>query len=100
MLTHSEAQRLHSSHQKPRIKWRQDGANQQEEISDVLYPGKGGMLSFRLQKEEWVNPFLKALKTICFAESLGGVESFITYVCNKAFPPAEAFCKTNGLQRF
>lgn len=30
-------------------------------------------------KEEWVNPFLKALKTICFAESLGGVESFITY---------------------
>lgn len=52
---------------------------EQEEISDVLYPGKGGMLSFRLQKEEWVNPFLKALKTICFAESLGGVESFITY---------------------
>lgn len=51
----------------------------QEEIKDVLYPGKGGMLSFRLQKEEWVNPFLKALKTICFAESLGGVESFITY---------------------
>ncbi|WP_426381872.1 PLP-dependent transferase [Bacillus velezensis] len=49
---------------------------QEEEIADVLYPGKGGMLSFRLQKEEWVNPFLKALKTICFAESLGGVESF------------------------
>jgi cystathionine beta-lyase/cystathionine gamma-synthase len=27
---------------------------QEEEIADVLYPGKGGMLSFRLQKEEWV----------------------------------------------
>ncbi|MEH7663695.1 PLP-dependent transferase, partial [Bacillus velezensis] len=52
---------------------------QEEEIADVLYPGKGGMLSFRLQKEEWINPFLKELKTICFAESLGGVESFITY---------------------
>lgn len=51
----------------------------QTEVSDVLYPGKGGMLSFRLQKEDWVNPFLKALQTITFAESLGGVESFITY---------------------
>ncbi|APT46843.1 methionine biosynthesis PLP-dependent protein [Bacillus safensis] len=51
----------------------------QPEIQDVLYPGKGGMLSFRVAKEEWVNPFLKQLKTICFAESLGGVESFITY---------------------
>ncbi|MFY0760010.1 methionine biosynthesis PLP-dependent protein [Metabacillus dongyingensis] len=51
----------------------------QTEVTEVLYPGKGGMLSFRLQKEEWVNPFLKALKTITFAESLGGVESFITY---------------------
>ncbi|TWJ44339.1 Cystathionine gamma-synthase/O-acetylhomoserine (thiol)-lyase [Bacillus paralicheniformis] len=52
---------------------------EQEEIADVLYPGKGGMLSFRVQTEEWVNPLLKNLKTICFAESLGGVESFITY---------------------
>ncbi|TKI24752.1 methionine biosynthesis PLP-dependent protein [Bacillus pumilus] len=51
----------------------------QPEIQDVLYPGKGGMLSFRVAEEDWVNPFLKQLKTICFAESLGGVESFITY---------------------
>ncbi|MFY4774388.1 methionine biosynthesis PLP-dependent protein [Metabacillus sp. RGM 3146] len=49
------------------------------EIADVLYPGKGGMLSFRVQHEKWVNPFLKSLKTITFAESLGGVESLITY---------------------
>ncbi|PFA67732.1 cystathionine gamma-synthase [Bacillus sp. AFS015802] len=48
-------------------------------ITDVLYPGKGGMLSFRLAKEEWVGPFLQYLKVITFAESLGGVESFITY---------------------
>ncbi|MEH6924207.1 methionine biosynthesis PLP-dependent protein [Bacillus altitudinis] len=56
-----------------------DFLKQQPEIQDVLYPGKGGMLSFRVAKEDWVNPFLKQLKTICFAESLGGVESFITY---------------------
>ncbi|UGB31859.1 methionine biosynthesis PLP-dependent protein [Metabacillus sp. B2-18] len=49
------------------------------DVLDVLYPGKGGMLSFRLQDEEWINPFLKNLNTICFAESLGGIESFITY---------------------
>ena len=48
-------------------------------VTDVLYPGKGGMLSFRLKNEEWVGPFLENLKLITFAESLGGVESFITY---------------------
>ncbi|MBM7647342.1 cystathionine gamma-synthase [Bacillus ectoiniformans] len=49
------------------------------EITDVLYPGRGGMLSFRVQSEEWVDAFLQNLKLITFAESLGGVESFITY---------------------
>lgn len=48
-------------------------------VKDVLYPGKGGMLSFRLQNSEWVGPFLEGLQLIVFAESLGGVESFITY---------------------
>ncbi len=48
-------------------------------VTDVLYTGKGGMLSFRLQKPEWIDPFLRNLKLITFAESLGGVESFITY---------------------
>ncbi|MCD7035015.1 methionine biosynthesis PLP-dependent protein [Metabacillus sp. GX 13764] len=52
---------------------------EQPEVADVLYPGKGGMLSFRVQKESWINPLLKNLKTITFAESLGGVESLITY---------------------
>lgn len=37
------------------------------------------MLSFRLQKEEDVDVFLRNLQLIIFAESLGGVESFITY---------------------
>lgn len=50
-----------------------------EEVIDVLYPGHGGMISFRLKSEEWVNDFLKSLGVITFAESLGGVESLMTY---------------------
>jgi len=50
-----------------------------EDVTDVLYPGRGGMLSFRVRDERWVNRFLQSLQLITFAESLGGVESFITY---------------------
>ena len=52
---------------------------QQPLVTDVLYTGKGGMLSFRLQDPSLINPFLKSMNLITFAESLGGVESFITY---------------------
>ncbi|MFS0577122.1 methionine biosynthesis PLP-dependent protein [Sporosarcina sp. 179-K 3D1 HS] len=48
-------------------------------VSEVLYAGQGGMLSFRLQESAWVGPFLENIQLITFAESLGGVESFITY---------------------
>lgn len=48
-------------------------------ITDVYYPGRGGMLSFEVTDEKLVEPFLKALKIFTFAESLGGVESFLTY---------------------
>ncbi|MCM3568198.1 methionine biosynthesis PLP-dependent protein [Neobacillus mesonae] len=50
-----------------------------ESVTDVLYPGRGGMVSFRVKDETMVNPFLQNLQLICFAESLGGTESFITY---------------------
>ncbi|WP_078553247.1 methionine biosynthesis PLP-dependent protein [Bacillus alkalicellulosilyticus] len=50
-----------------------------EAVVDVLYPGRGGMISFRIQDESWVNPFLQQLKLVSFAESLGGVESLMTY---------------------
>lgn len=50
-----------------------------ELITDVLYPGKGGMLSFRISDEQFVNSFLQSLNLVSFAESLGGTESFITY---------------------
>ncbi|WP_397537911.1 methionine biosynthesis PLP-dependent protein [Rummeliibacillus pycnus] len=48
-------------------------------VKDVLYAGLGGMVSFRLQRSEWIGPFLQNLQLIAYAESLGGVESFITY---------------------
>ncbi|MDO4626119.1 MAG: methionine biosynthesis PLP-dependent protein [Pasteurellaceae bacterium] len=77
----------------------------QPQIKDVLYPNKGGMLSFRLQDENWVNPFLKALKLITFAESLGGTESFITYPATQThmdIPEAERIARgiCNRLLRF
>lgn len=56
-----------------------DYLNNHDAVTDVLYPGRGGMLSFRIKDETWVNPFLQNLQLITFAESLGGVESFITY---------------------
>ena len=48
-------------------------------ISDVFYPGKGGMISFRVKEASKVPTFLKSLSLIIFAESLGGTESFMTY---------------------
>lgn len=51
----------------------------EELVTDVLYTGKGGMLSFRVKDAELVDPFLRNMQLITFAESLGGVESFITY---------------------
>lgn len=48
-------------------------------VTDVYYPGRGGMLSFELVDDSFVSPFLKAIKLFTFAESLGGVESFLTY---------------------
>ena len=63
------------------------------------------MLSFRLQNETWVNTFLKAIKLITFAESLGGTESFITYPATQThmdIPEAERIARgiTNDLLRF
>jgi cystathionine gamma-synthase len=48
-------------------------------VQDVIYPGRGGMLSFRVKDESWVNPILQKLNLVTFAESLGGVESLMTY---------------------
>ena len=63
------------------------------------------MLSFRLKDENWVNTFLKSIKLVTFAESLGGTESFITYPATQThmdIPEAERVARgiTNTLLRF
>ncbi|HWI47161.1 MAG TPA: methionine biosynthesis PLP-dependent protein [Rummeliibacillus sp.] len=74
-------------------------------VKDVLYAGLGGMVSFRLQRSEWVGPFLQNLKLIAYAESLGGVESFITYPATQThadIPEEERIARgvDNSLLRF
>jgi cystathionine gamma-synthase len=41
--------------------------------------GGGSLFSFRLKRPEWVAPVLRAVEVFSFAESLGGVESLITF---------------------
>ncbi len=64
-------------------------------IEDVYYPalkhhpghdiqnrqssGNTGIFSFRLKDARYVEPILRHIKLIAFAESLGGVESLMTY---------------------
>ncbi|MCX7923567.1 MAG: PLP-dependent aspartate aminotransferase family protein [Clostridia bacterium] len=49
------------------------------EISKRQASGFGGMISFTVNKVELVERILERVKVIAFAESLGGVESLITY---------------------
>lgn len=52
---------------------------QQENVKEILYPGMSGMISFTVDSEESALGVLRSVKTILYAESLGGVESLITY---------------------
>ncbi|SEN03462.1 aminotransferase class I/II-fold pyridoxal phosphate-dependent enzyme [Lihuaxuella thermophila] len=54
-------------------------AERDREILTEQARGFGGMLSFRLKKKELIPAILRNLKIITFAESLGGVESLMTY---------------------
>lgn len=56
-----------------------DALKNHPKIKDVLYAGKGAMISIRLVDGDLVGPTLEALKLFTYAESLGGVESLITY---------------------
>ena len=49
------------------------------QVKEVLYTGKGGMVSFKIQDEKKFLNLLNFLQVFTFAESLGGVESLITY---------------------
>lgn len=48
-------------------------------ISEVLYSGRTGMMSLRLNKDYSVAKFLEHIDVCIFAESLGGTETLITF---------------------
>jgi cystathionine gamma-synthase len=48
-------------------------------IKEVKYPGQGGMISFYIEDVALISPLLRNVELFTFAESLGGVESLITY---------------------
>ncbi|MGZ9583430.1 PLP-dependent transferase [Paenibacillus marinisediminis] len=49
------------------------------EIQQKQCSGNTGIFSFRLKDARYVAPILSSIKLIAFAESLGGVESLMTY---------------------
>ena len=44
-------------------------------VKEILYPGKGGTISFKVADQDKIQPLSNSLKVFTFAESLGGVES-------------------------
>lgn len=58
--------------------------------------GDGSMISFKVKTADLAKAMLGRLKLICFAESLGGVESLLTYPIAQthAEMPAELLAKT------
>ncbi|MDR2202622.1 MAG: PLP-dependent aspartate aminotransferase family protein [Clostridiales bacterium] len=50
-----------------------------KKVKSVLYPGQSGMISFSTDTPETAKNVLGRVKTVLYAESLGGVESLITY---------------------
>ena len=55
-------------------------------VEEVYYPGIGAMISFRLKSAESAAQVLEKVRIISFAESLGGVESLITYPLLQTHP--------------
>jgi cystathionine gamma-synthase len=51
----------------------------QSKVETVLYAGESGMISFKTDAAETARGILERVKIIRYAESLGGVESLITY---------------------
>jgi len=60
-------------------RYRQSLVKEFPQVKEVLYTGKGGMVSFKIQDEKKIPNLLNSLQVFTFAESLGGVESLITY---------------------
>mgnify|MGYP002626200587 CR=1 FL=1 len=56
-----------------------DWLKRQELVKEVYYVGIGGMISFRVGSAKIAEEILNHIRLIRFAESLGGVESLMTY---------------------
>ncbi len=56
------------------------------EINKKQATGFGSMISFKVDSEETARNILEKVKVIAFAESLGGVESLITYPMFQTHP--------------
>lgn len=53
--------------------------SQNHAVKEVLYTGQGGMIAFKVVNQDKIPDIINHLELITFAESLGGVESLITY---------------------
>ncbi|GAX89691.1 trans-sulfuration enzyme family protein [Effusibacillus lacus] len=76
-----------------------------KEVHEGQSGGYGGMLSFEVVEESMIEPILANVKLITFAESLGGVESLITYPARQTHfdipkEVREAYGVTDRLLRF
>jgi cystathionine gamma-synthase len=49
------------------------------ELQNKQSSGNTGIFSFTMKDARWIEPILRHIKIIAFAESLGGVESLMTY---------------------
>ncbi|MFC4768875.1 trans-sulfuration enzyme family protein [Effusibacillus consociatus] len=76
-----------------------------KEVHEKQAAGYSGMLSFEVADENMIEPILASVKMITFAESLGGVESLITYPARQTHfdipkEVREAYGVTDRLLRF
>ncbi|MDR0308253.1 MAG: aminotransferase class I/II-fold pyridoxal phosphate-dependent enzyme [Chitinispirillales bacterium] len=56
-----------------------DWLPRQKKVTKVYYPGTGAMISFSVESEHIACQIIESVKIVMFAESLGGVETLITY---------------------
>lgn len=64
-------------------------------VKEVLYTGKGGMISFKVADQAKIPTIINTLEVFTFAESLGGVESLITYPSTQTHADIPADVRTS-----
>ncbi|MGT2828883.1 cystathionine gamma-synthase [Streptococcus hillyeri] len=69
--------------------------SQNPAVKEVLYTGKGGMISIKVADEAKIPTILNNLEVFTFAESLGGVESLITYPTTQTHADIPAEVRTS-----